>query len=175
MSAGIPTFCARADRTLAAAAGRARLLAAVAPRETDDERARVIAALEAGRDATPRWTYEPAHHEELVRGLTEMTAELEALSADEPLAALYARRAAEIALEARLAERAGTAAFPGLARVRFHEVPEDAARAEALARDWGSDLIDAGAADHIHTAAGYGPWPEGLARFEAFLERLAGG
>lgn len=37
-------------------------------------------------------------------------------------------------------------------------------RAEALARAWGSELVDAGFANHLHTAAGYGPWPEGLAR-----------
>jgi hypothetical protein len=46
------------------------------------------------------------------------------------------------------------------------------ARAQELARDWGSELFDAGHADHLHTAAGYGPWPEGLARFKAFAASL---
>ena len=46
------------------------------------------------------------------------------------------------------------------------------ARAQELARDWGSELVDAGHADHLHTAAGYGPWPEGLARFKAFEASL---
>ncbi len=47
------------------------------------------------------------------------------------------------------------------------------ARAQELARDWGSELIDAGRASHLHTAAGYGPWPEGLARFRAFVGTLS--
>jgi predicted alpha/beta hydrolase family esterase len=46
------------------------------------------------------------------------------------------------------------------------------ARAQELARDWGSELFDAGHADHLHTAAGYGPWPEGLARLQALLDSL---
>lgn len=46
-------------------------------------------------------------------------------------------------------------------------------RAEALAVAWGSTLIDAGEAGHIHTAAGYGPWPEGAMRLGVFLKSLA--
>ncbi|MBY0421079.1 MAG: alpha/beta hydrolase [Parvularculaceae bacterium] len=45
-------------------------------------------------------------------------------------------------------------------------------RAEALADAWGSTLVDAGEAGHIHTAAGYGPWPEGAMRLGAFLKSL---
>ena len=46
-------------------------------------------------------------------------------------------------------------------------------RAQELAKDWGSTLVDAGHAGHLHSAAGYGPWPAGLAQFEAFLAALA--
>jgi uncharacterized protein len=46
------------------------------------------------------------------------------------------------------------------------------ARSEQFARAWGSKLIDAGDAGHIHTAAGYGPWPEGERLLADFLARL---
>jgi predicted alpha/beta hydrolase family esterase len=36
-------------------------------------------------------------------------------------------------------------------------------RAVALATRWGSNLVSLGAAGHINTDAGYGPWPFGLA------------
>jgi predicted alpha/beta hydrolase family esterase len=41
-------------------------------------------------------------------------------------------------------------------------------RAAAFARDWGAEFVDAGAAGHINTASGHGPWPEG----RLLLERL---
>ncbi len=47
-------------------------------------------------------------------------------------------------------------------------------RARAMARAWGASFVSAGRAGHLHTAAGYGPWPEGrrmLAEFCAALER----
>jgi predicted alpha/beta hydrolase family esterase len=44
--------------------------------------------------------------------------------------------------------------------------------AEALARDWGAKLIDAGPAGHINAASGHGPWPEGLLQFAAFMKRI---
>jgi hypothetical protein len=43
-------------------------------------------------------------------------------------------------------------------------------KANELARVWGADLVDAGAAGHINTAAGYGPWETG----EMLLKRLLG-
>ena len=46
------------------------------------------------------------------------------------------------------------------------------ADAEALARDWGAKLIDAGPSGHINAASGHGPWPEGLLQFAAFLKRI---
>lgn len=44
-------------------------------------------------------------------------------------------------------------------------------RARELAAAWGSRLAGAGAAGHLNTVAGYGPWPAG----EALLAELAGG
>jgi uncharacterized protein len=43
------------------------------------------------------------------------------------------------------------------------------ARSELFARAWGSTLIDAGDAGHIHTAAGYGPWSAGDQLLEDFV------
>jgi predicted alpha/beta hydrolase family esterase len=43
-------------------------------------------------------------------------------------------------------------------------------RAIAMAKAWGAELVDAGRAGHINSAAGYGEWPAGerlLARFQA--------
>jgi len=39
---------------------------------------------------------------------------------------------------------------------------------ERYAEDWGAELFDAGAAGHIETASGYGPWPDG----ERLVEEL---
>jgi predicted alpha/beta hydrolase family esterase len=44
--------------------------------------------------------------------------------------------------------------------------------AEALARDWGAKLIDAGPSGHINAESGHGPWPEGLLQFAAFMKRI---
>ncbi|TVR08911.1 MAG: serine hydrolase family protein [Salinarimonadaceae bacterium] len=45
-------------------------------------------------------------------------------------------------------------------------------RAEELAGSWGAELVDAGESAHLDTAAGFGPWPEGLLRFAGFLKTL---
>lgn len=45
-------------------------------------------------------------------------------------------------------------------------------RATALASGWGSTLVEAGEAGHINSASGYGPWPDGVLRFGAFLATL---
>jgi predicted alpha/beta hydrolase family esterase len=45
-------------------------------------------------------------------------------------------------------------------------------RSELFARAWGSSLVDAGDAGHIHTAAGYGPWPEGHRLLCNFVVRV---
>lgn len=47
-------------------------------------------------------------------------------------------------------------------------------RARALGRAWGARVIEAGAAGHINTQSGHGPWPEGLLHFGGFMKRLAG-
>jgi uncharacterized protein len=46
-------------------------------------------------------------------------------------------------------------------------------RASALARAWGSDLVDLGQAGHINVASGYGPWPQGKALRDGLLRASA--
>lgn len=45
-------------------------------------------------------------------------------------------------------------------------------RAQAIALDWGSALVDAGEIGHINSESGHGPWPEGLMRLGHFLGQL---
>jgi predicted alpha/beta hydrolase family esterase len=72
---------------------------------------------------------------------------------------------------------------------RFHDVPRDdlgvpatvvASRndpwmafddARTLAADWNARFINYGEAGHINTAAGFGPWPYGLALRDAIVAR----
>jgi predicted alpha/beta hydrolase family esterase len=44
--------------------------------------------------------------------------------------------------------------------------------AEDLSFAWGAAFANAGAAGHINTESGHGPWPEGLLGFANFLKRL---
>ena len=46
-------------------------------------------------------------------------------------------------------------------------------RARGMADAWGAKLFEAGAAGHINTESGHGPWPEGLMQFGWFMRTLA--
>jgi uncharacterized protein len=46
------------------------------------------------------------------------------------------------------------------------------AHAQALARDWGATVANAGLVGHIDPESGHGPWPEGLMSFGGFMARL---
>jgi uncharacterized protein len=43
----------------------------------------------------------------------------------------------------------------------------------SLARDWGIDCVNLGAAGHINLASGYGPWPFGEAVIDTMLVELS--
>jgi predicted alpha/beta hydrolase family esterase len=45
-------------------------------------------------------------------------------------------------------------------------------RARAFAKAWGAEFVDAGESGAIDSAAGFGPWPEGLMRFAGFLKAI---
>jgi predicted alpha/beta hydrolase family esterase len=63
-------------------------------------------------------------------------------------------------------------AFPSVLVASRDDLYSDFAQSEALARDWGAKLIDAGAAGHLNAESGHGPWPEGLLQFAAFIKRI---
>ena len=44
--------------------------------------------------------------------------------------------------------------------------------AQAMAKDWGATVANAGDVGHIDPNSGHGPWPEGLMSFGGFLARL---
>lgn len=46
-------------------------------------------------------------------------------------------------------------------------------RAQAIALDWGSTVVDAGETGHINAESGHGPWPEGLMRLGHFLGQIS--
>lgn len=62
--------------------------------------------------------------------------------------------------------------FPSMLVASRNDPYCDFARADDIAADWGSLLVDAGEAGHINAASGHGPWPEGLTRFVTLLARL---
>lgn len=46
------------------------------------------------------------------------------------------------------------------------------AAAQELARDWGAEFVDAGAAGPINAESGHGPWPEGLMSLARLLKQI---
>jgi len=60
--------------------------------------------------------------------------------------------------------------FPSLVVATTDDIYVSVERARRFAGWWGSDLEVIGAAGHINTASGHGPWPEGY----AFLGRWLG-
>lgn len=43
-------------------------------------------------------------------------------------------------------------------------------RAERLAQDWGASFVDMGPRGHVNEASGHGPWPEGWALLQDWLQ-----
>jgi predicted alpha/beta hydrolase family esterase len=62
--------------------------------------------------------------------------------------------------------------FPSVLVASADDPYSEFAQSQALARDWGAKLIDAGSAGHINAESGHGPWPEGLLQFAAFMKQL---
>lgn len=64
--------------------------------------------------------------------------------------------------------------FPSMLVASTNDPLVSVERAVDMAAAWGSDLHFAGAAGHINTASGHGPWPEGLLMFTRLMQRLKG-
>ena len=58
--------------------------------------------------------------------------------------------------------------FPSIVAASRNDPLAAFGRVEALARDWGSTLVDLGEVGHLNPASGYGPWP----RAHEFIARL---
>ena len=131
----LPPWLVRAERLLIEAMRSVRLLGSVVPRNAQQERARIVAALEAGLSTAPRWSYARTDHTLLRKALERAGQRLGA--EPHPVAQLYAARARELEIEAALASEAGTAVLGALARARFRSLsPQAAGEATILARKW---------------------------------------
>lgn len=138
----LPPWLVRADRLLREAVRSIRLLGSVVPRNAAQERARILASLEQGQFATPRWTYARTDHSMLRKTLARAAQRLGAES--HPVAQLYAGRCHELEIEAALASEAGTAVLGALARARFRSSsPHAAGEATILARKWIAEAHEA--------------------------------
>ncbi|HWO13379.1 MAG TPA: tyrosine/phenylalanine carboxypeptidase domain-containing protein, partial [Polyangiaceae bacterium] len=132
--AGPLTFAA-ADELFGRAERRIALLARVRPDNLRAASAVWAAALRRGARAAPTWRYAPAPDlADLRRALAIAARVLPAVGA---LGRLYALRAEELELEARLAENVGSPAFAELARLRHPERRgQEHDRAGELATAW---------------------------------------
>lgn len=121
-------WVAGADRFLMRAATQIRLLAAVTPTNARSEYERLVRAYEGGEIATPNWCYPSVDLGELAGALFAAAREIE--QTEEPIAAIYAERAREMANEAELASSVGHPRFALLAAARFARCNEESAAAE---------------------------------------------
>ena len=62
--------------------------------------------------------------------------------------------------------------FPSVLVASANDPYASIGHAGVLARQWGSELIEAGSLGHINADSGIGDWPEGHATLRAFVQRL---
>lgn len=109
------------------------LIAASTPLNYRDEVERIAAAAERGERTTPRFAYRADDGREDAVALLERFAEDLERREDDPLLALPAARAREIALELRAADAVGTTGLAVLGKARFFDASPEADR---LADAW---------------------------------------
>jgi hypothetical protein len=123
------------ERLLAHAERSIALLGRCQAQNDRSERERLLASVRAGHETEPSFSYAAVPDLSAVRHHLAQLAEQ--LSATEPLLRLYAARAQELSLEARLAEALGSKHFVSLASERFGiEDPAIAAAARSCAEQW---------------------------------------
>jgi hypothetical protein len=108
---------ARAAETLARAEAQIELTARLGPADVDAEAARLLAAFARGEALVIGWKERPPAELASTRRALEQVRGLGAALG--PFGELYAERAAELELEARLVEALGTTGFRELAAERF--------------------------------------------------------
>lgn len=143
-----PTELAMIDGILARLARSVRLLGAVTPVNAVRERARLVAAIEEGKDARPGWTYADPRPMTPRRELETMAGAL-SHGRSSALDTIYLERVRELALECELMEAVGMRRFARLAARRFAPAcREAAAEAGHLAQGWlAAAPAEAGGAD----------------------------
>ncbi len=104
------------------------------PLELDRELAELAAALATGGAREPRFAYQAAAKSDTAAQLSRLAEGLDAIG--DPASLLYAARARELALERRLCESVGTAAFFALARQRYPRRDRFDAEADQVAQAW---------------------------------------
>jgi hypothetical protein len=113
-----------------------RVLSVLTPTNAQAERGRLIAELEAGRPASPRWTYVARPHDDLRRALDAAESILERGELS-PVETLFLERTRELGLEAAMCAHAGRTELARLARARFEpSVPRVARAASQLCEGW---------------------------------------
>jgi len=127
-----------ADRALALAADRIKVIRAVTPRNARSELESLEEAFRRGAPRPPRWEYDSiAIPVELCQALERLAEFLDGVS---PLARIYAARAREMCLEAAIVDAVGTPQIRTPAARRFMgESIDDGAdlrKADDLARSW---------------------------------------
>lgn len=63
--------------------------------------------------------------------------------------------------------------WPSVVVASRNHADSDYAATEAIAAEWGAQLIDAGAVGGVDAESGHGPWPEGLMRLAGFIKTLS--
>ncbi|HSW23050.1 MAG TPA: alpha/beta hydrolase [Burkholderiaceae bacterium] len=63
--------------------------------------------------------------------------------------------------------------FPSIVAASRNDPLADYDRVAALARDWGSRLVDLGEVGHLNPASGFGEWPQALAFVDALTSAAA--
>jgi hypothetical protein len=121
-----------AAKALLRAEAALRLIDRTVPSNLESERARLVQTAARGGRLSPEFAYTRfPRAAELRLALTELARDL---ASTDPVAELFAARAAELALEAALAEAIGTKAFARLAAERFPTpAGEEARRVDELA------------------------------------------
>jgi hypothetical protein len=142
---GEPLGFRELDALFSLAENQIALLRRCQPANAAAECARWSAAFARGQNAGFQWKYAPAPNFERLKAALER---VESARPGQPgLQALYAARAAELRLDAELAERVGTSDFLELALRRHAALPAPRwAAARELARQWAGASCPAGSA-----------------------------
>lgn len=130
----VPPWTRDADRALRDASKRVTIISRATPANLRHELERLIDAWESGRQIAPELRY--AHGpmlDDLVAPLSRLADEL---AREGDLGAVYAERASELALEARIVDRVGTPECSALTVRRFGPRDDCSAEADALAHAW---------------------------------------